>query len=205
MKPIAPFAAGFLAVGYGIILYIAAVVEPQMGFTTIPADFLDPDKVAAGYTSAAWLNSNVLYFMMPVAIWLLAGSSDDTYLRWSGVAAGLLLFVVGSIDRVGIELPSLIPDTADRRAALGALLTVRFAVLRSHLVAVGVFAWRTTRSRWGSGVLAKLWPGLGYIVLAGCIGFLFVPIPVPILLLIWATTLTVHQVKVRSGAAPGGA
>ena len=144
--------------------YIMVFVEPGMGFTT-PADYFDPDKVAAGYASTAWLVDNIIYLTMPFATWVLARGSDDPYLRWSGVAAGLLLFVVGSIDRVSIQLPSLLPDAEGAQAALVVLIPIRFAVLKTMVVAWGVLHGerhgsnrdRARSRRFGGGWVTSSW------------------------------------------------
>ena len=77
---------------------------------------------------------------------------------------------------------------------------IRFAILRSLVLLVGVFAWRTTRSGWGSGLGDKAWRGLGYLVLAFGIVFMFVFVPAPVLIVLWAVGLTVREARHPSEA-----
>lgn len=187
-------AAGFLGLGFGWVTYVAVLVEPGMGFQT-PGDFLDAEKVAAGYTSAVWLVSNWLYLLFPVAILLLARPSDDPWLRWSGLAAALLFLVVGSIDRVGIQLPDLLSSDETVVSAVGAMLPVRFALLKAAVLALGVFAWRTTRTPGAEGWSGRLWRGFGWLTLVAAVLFMAVFLPVPVLLFFWGTGLAVMELR----------
>jgi hypothetical protein len=183
----------FLALGFAAVTHIAVFIEPGMGFES-PADFLDPRKVAAGLDSVAWRLEGPLYLALPVPFWVLARGSDDRYLVWSGVAAGVLFFVVGAIDRTMAQLPGLTSD-ADAIAGIAAMLPVRLAVLKATVVAIGVFAWRTTRTKSPGGVLSFAWQVLGYLVLAVSLVFLYIFVPAPLAFAVWAIALTARELR----------
>lgn len=189
-------AAAFLAIGFAFVTYVAVSVEPGMGFTSF-ADFFDPAKVAAGYDSAVWRLENLLYLAFPLAFWLLAAASDDRFELWSGAAAGLLFVVVGAIDRVGLQLGTLIQDQDALHASITGLLPVRFAVLKCTVLAIGVFAWRTTRGGRQAGPLGKAWSALGFLMLLVGLGFFFAFFPAPAAILVWAVALTVKEWNTR--------
>jgi hypothetical protein len=184
-------AALYLALGFAVVSFIAVFVEPAMGFHTA-ADFLDAAKVSAGLDTFAWRLEGPLYLVFPIAFWVLARRSDDRYLVWSGVAAGVLFFGVGVIDRTMAQMPGLLSD-AEATGAIAAILPVRFAVLKATVAAVGVFAWRTTRASAGAGALVMAWRALGYLILVACVAFLYVFLPVPLVLMVWAMALTARE------------
>lgn len=202
MRAARALSAAFLALGFGVVTFIAVAVEPQMGFTDLPADFFDPELLAVANESTAWQWGNLIYLAIPVATWLLVADSEDAYLRWSGVVAGLLFFLVGAAGQVGFELPALLSGE-DADAALVALMLVRFALLKTAVFAFGVFAWRMTRVRSGSGVVSAIWRAFGYVVLALGIAFIFVLVPVPIVFFLWGVGLTLKMVLGGQGAAAG--
>ena len=113
----------------------------------------------------------------------------------------MLFFLVGAIDRVGIQLPSLVTGELDLRASYVAMLPIRLALLKSTAFALGVFAWRTTRTDWGGGALDKAWRGLGYVMLLVGAGFVFAFIPAPLAILVWATALAVREVRRPTGVS----
>jgi hypothetical protein len=184
-------AALYLALAFAVVSFIAVFVEPGMGFHT-PADFLDPAKVFAGLDTFAWRLEGPLYLAFPIAFWVLARRSDDRYLVWSGVAAGVLFFLVGAIDRTMAQMPDFLSD-AEAISASAAILPVRFAVLKATVAAVGVFAWRTTRESSDAGALATTWRVLGYLILVACVAFLYVFLPVPLVIMVWAMALTARE------------
>jgi hypothetical protein len=199
MRSANTLAAAFLAFGWGGLCYIMNFVEPTMGFET-PADFFDPAKVAAGYDSSfAWRLINILILTFPIAIVVLVKRSEDRYLVWSGIISALLLLVFGCIDRVGFQLRDVLPTQEAVHDALAAMLPVRFAVQKSMVVVLGLFAWRMTRRPAGTGIIGLLWGGLGWVVLALSIVFVFVSIPVPIAFFIWAIGLMIHQATYTFG------
>lgn len=185
-------AAGFLAVGFAWVSYVATFVEPDMGFVTLPADFFDAEKVAEGYTSLVWLVSDVIYLAFPVAVMTLVYWADDRLLRWAGAGSSLLWLVIGAIDRIGIELPTLLPTNEAVIAAVAAMLPIRFALLKAAVVTLGVVAWRTTRPGVSPGAAARVWAGFGWLVLALTVAFVFVLVPVPIIFTIWGFALTLR-------------
>lgn len=195
MKSTAPWAAAFLALAFGFITYVAVAVEPGMGFTDVPADFLDPEKVMAGYTTAVWRVEGVLYLLIPVALILVARGSRTPVTYGSGVLAALLFFLVAVTDRVGAQIPVLYADTEAQRAVLAALLPVRLVFLKCAVVGIGFFAFRTTREKWGSGAGGMLWNALGYIVLIFSIAFLYAFVPAPLAFVVWAAALTAKWVR----------
>lgn len=182
------FAAGFLALGFTWIAFVMLFVEPGMGFES-PADFLDAGKVASGYASRAWFVSNLVYLAFPVALTAIAFSSDDALLRWSGMGSALLWLVVASIDRVGVQLPDLMPTDDAVVAAVATTLPIRFAVLKALVVTLGIFAWRSTRVDPAGTDGGFVWRGLGWLVLALSLGFVFVFIPMPVIFAVWSVFL----------------
>lgn len=191
MKTSRVLSAGFLGVGFAWVSYVAIFVEPGMGFVSLPADFLDAEKVAVGYTSSVWLVSDLIYLAFPVAVMTIAYWADDRLLQWAGAGSSLLWLMVGAIDRIGIELPALLPTQEAVISTLGAILPIRLALLKSAVVTLGVFAWRTTRVGSSSGAAAKLWTGFGWLVLALSVAFMFVLVPVPIIFTAWGIGLLV--------------
>jgi hypothetical protein len=186
-------AAGCIALGFGVVSFIMLRIEPQMGFVT-PADYFDPENVVAGYATTAWKVENLIYLLLPFALLVLARSADDTRARVSGVIAAVLFFLLGALDRVGIQLPALAPDGEAVRAALMAMLPVRAAVLKTAVVALGALAWTTTRAPGGKGMWTGAWRGLGWVILAGSGLFVFVFVPAPLLFFVWGLGLTFRLV-----------
>lgn len=187
-------AAGLLGAGFAWVSYVLLFIEPGMGFTD-PADFFDPEKVAAGYTSLVWSVSSVVYMLFLPALWVIAKSSDAPLVRWSGITAGLLFLVVGAIDRVAIQLPTLLPTSDAVVSGVAAVLPVRFALLKSAVLTLGVSAWGTTRVGPSGGAGDKMWRGFGWLTLLLSIGFVLVFIPVPMVFFLWGTILTVRSLR----------
>jgi hypothetical protein len=200
MKSMTVVAAGFVAVGFGVVSYIMIRIEPGMGFAT-PADYFDPVKVTAGYASVPWLVVNLLYLLFPVALFVLAKSSAQERFSAFGLAAAAAGLFLGIIDRVAIQLPSLLPSDKEVHAAVAAMLPIRLAVLKTTVVMLGLFAWRTTRASDGHGVGMRSWRVLGWVVLAVSIAFLFVFIPAPIAFCVWAAGLTVKATLDKGDAS----
>ena len=193
------FAASFLGIGFACVSYVMLVVEPGMGFES-PRDYFDPRKVAAGYASAAWLVTNVLYLAFPIAVMVIACSVNDRLLQWFGVGAALLGLVLASVDRVGIQLSALLPTNEAAVDAVAAMLPIRFAILKATVVALGLFAWRTTRSGTTRGAGPRVWRGFGWVVLVASVGFVFAFIPVPVVFSVWGVVLAIRYFS----AAPRG-
>jgi hypothetical protein len=185
-------AAAFLAVGFAFVTWVALRVEPGMGFTSF-VDFFDPGKVADGYASSVWRVENLLYLAFPFAFWLLAATSDDRMARWSGAMAGLFLLAVGAIDRVGIQMIGLVQDESLLRTSIAGLLPVRFGLLKCTVLAIGVFAWRTSQVGSGAGILVMAWKGLGWLLLLAGLLFLFAFVPAPLAISVWAIALTLRE------------
>jgi hypothetical protein len=70
------------------------------------------------------------------------------------------------------------------------MLPVRFALLKSGVVTLGVLAWGTTRVSFAGGVGNRIWRGFGWLTLLASMGFLFLFIPVPLVFFVWGVTLT---------------
>jgi hypothetical protein len=185
-------AAAFLAVGFAAVSYVAIAAEPGMGFTT-PGDFLDPVKVATGYQSGVWRVENLFYLGFPVALWILALPCPERLQRWSGALAGLFFLVVGAIDRVGIQLPFLLTDERSVQASVAALLPIRFALMKCVVLTICIFAWRTTRNAPASGAMSRLWRAYGSVMAFVGVAFVFVFIPAPVAILVWAVGLTAAE------------
>lgn len=192
------FAASFLAAGFAFVTFTFVVLEPRMGFTEL-ADFFDPTKVFAAARTAAWIVEDVVYFGCGVALVHLGLSSDDRYARTSGIVAGVCLFVVGCMGRVIGGLPDLVADAGQRNAAVLGILSARLAVLRTTVFAAGVLAWRTSLQSVARGGVAIAWRGLGVLMLVGCTVFLFVFVPVPLLITAWAAWLAVRLARAGEG------
>lgn len=182
-------AAGYLAIGFAVVSYIAVRIEPSMGFVT-PIDYFDPVKVAAGYSSLPWLVENLLYFTFPVALFVLSRSGVQERVARLGVAAACVWLVLASIDRVGIQLSSMTSSQFDVTAAVAAMLPVRLAVLKATVVSTGLFAWATTRTSDPTGVAMRSWRALGWIVLLTSVAFFFVFLPMPVVFCVWTVGLT---------------
>jgi hypothetical protein len=194
MKTNNVLAAGFLGLGFAWVSVVTLFVEPGMGFAT-PADFFDARKVVEGYTSSVWLVSSLVYLAFPVAVLTIVRASDDQLLRWAGAGSALLWLVVGAVDRVGVQLPTLLPTNGAVIAAVSATLPIRFALLKSAVVCLGVFAWRTTRHGTSERAAARLWAGFGWVVLALSVSFMFAFIPVPVIFAVWGLGLTVEYLR----------
>lgn len=89
-------------------------------------------------------------------------------------------------------------------AAVAATLPVRFALLKSAVITLGVFTWGTTRLNPSSGAGDKVWRGFGWLTLLSSIAFLFVFVPVPIVFFVWGLTLAVRLSR-ASSMPPEGA
>ncbi len=189
MKSATALAAADLAVGFGVVSFIMLGIEPGMGFLK-PGDFFDPVKVTVGYASTPWLVSTLIYLTFPVALVVLARSSGRRGVSELGLAAAALGLILGCIDVVGIQLHSLLPKEEEVRAAVAALLPIRFAVLKATVVVLGLFAWGTTRTTAGHGLAVRAWRILGWFVLVVSVAFLFVFVPAPIAFCLWAAGLT---------------
>jgi hypothetical protein len=112
----------------------------------------------------------------------------------------LLWLVVGSIDRVGIQLPDLVASDEALVAAVAATLPIRLATLKGAVVTLGLFAWRTTRTGAAAGAARRAWRGLGWVVLALSLGFVFAFVPVPVVFAVWGVIFAVQQAR----ASPHG-
>lgn len=185
-------AALYLAVGFAAVSYIMLAIEPGMGFAS-PADYFDAVTVAAGYATTTWLVENVIYLSIPLAILLLVRFESAEQLVWSGLAAAGAFLVLGAIDRVGIQLHSVLSDPAEVRGAVASLLPIRLAVLQVAVVTLGTFAWTTTRSGVAASPADRTWKGLGWLVLAGSLLFPFIFLPMPIFFFLWSVGLTWRQ------------
>jgi hypothetical protein len=190
----AALGAAYLAVGLGMVVYIMLVLEPAMGFTAV-ADYVDPDKIAANAGSTPWLLVDLFYLSLFIAILAIVRGSDDRALVWAGVVGAFAFFLVGAIDRVVEDLHGLVVDEDTRRVALTAMLPVRLAVLKTAAMGMALFAWRTTRIGEARGALDRAWRGLGYLVLATGIVFVFVFVPAPVVFFLWAAGLAVRHVS----------
>ncbi len=210
MRSASSMAAAFLALGFAVVSFIAIAIEPAMGFATF-ADFFDSAKVAAGYGSAAWRLENLIYFGFSAALLVLVVRSHRRYEAVPGLVAAVLFLLLASVDRVGIQLPALLPTEDALRASIAAALPVRFAVLKSAVVALGFFAWSTTRTPRGTGlgqvrasgrgIWTAAWRALGWLVLALSLVFLFAFVPVPLAFFVWAVGLTVARARPEREAA----
>jgi hypothetical protein len=200
MRNVIVFAAGFLGVGFAWVSYVTLFVEPGMGFEG-PADFFDAQKVAAGYAAAVWFVSNVFYLMFPVAVMAIAYTEGDRLLQSFGISSAVLWLVVGAVDRVGIQLPALLSTNEAVVAAIAVTLPIRFGILKAAVVALGFFAWRTTRVKTGDGAGARVWRGFGWVVLVASLGFLFAFLPVPVVFAVWGIALAVRDLRARRGSA----
>jgi hypothetical protein len=189
----AALGAAYLAVGLGMVVYIMLILEPAMGFTAV-ADYMDPAKIAANAGSTPWLLVDLFYLSLFVAILAIARGSDDRVLVWAGVAGAFAFFLVGAIDRVVADLPGLVADEETRRIAITAMLPIRLAVLKTAAMGMALFAWRTTRVGEARGALDRVWRGLGHLVLATGVLFVFVFVPAPVVFFLWAAALTVRHV-----------
>ncbi len=178
-------AACFLALGFGTITFILFFVEPGMGFSG-PADFFDPAKVVKGSASLAWLVGDLVLLGFGAALGYLASSSNDRYLRASGLSAAVLFVFIGCLGRVLAGLPAFIGNAGHLEIAVLGLVPVRLAALRTAVLAFGFFAWRTTRDNEPGEPTPAAWRGLGYLVLAASAVFVFVFVPAPPLFAIWA-------------------
>ena len=194
MKKGKTVAASFLALGFGTVSFILLFIEPGMGLSG-PADYFDPAKVLIGAASPVWLVGDLIYLGFGVALAYLASSSDAPYLRASGLTAAVGFFFIGSLGRVLAELPTFIDDGSRLEVAVLGLLPVRLAALRTTVLALGFFAWRTTRDRAPGEAGPAAWRGLGYLVLAANAVFVFVFVPVPPLITIWAAWFAFRQAR----------
>jgi hypothetical protein len=203
MRSATTLAAAFLAFGFGVVVYIAIWVEPAMGFLE-PADFFDPGKVAAGLGSTPWLVDNLLFLSFPVAFLVISRSSANELVGPFGLAAAVFFLLLGSMGRAANQLPSFLSSEEELRVALAGMLPVRFAVLKASVVAMGLFAWSTTRSGGGHGLARLAWRAFGWFVLAASVSFLFVFLPLPIVFFPWAIGLTVTSALAgaRAGKEP---
>ena len=193
MKKGSVLATTFLALGFLTISFIFLVVERGMGITE-PADFFDPAKVAIGMESVAWLVGDLIYLGFAVALGYLALKSEDRYLRASGLAAALAFVFIVGLGRALVQLPALISDSDRLETAMLGLLPVRFAALKTMVLTLGLFAWRTTRGG-EPGAASAAWRGLGYLILIASTAFLFVFIPVPLLFTLWAVWFAFRQAR----------
>jgi hypothetical protein len=148
-----------------------------------------------------WFVSSIVYLLLPLALVVMAGSSDDRILRWSALASGLLFLVVGAIDRIGAELPTLVATNEEVVGAVAAVLPVRLALLRCAVVTLGVLAWRTTRQHESQGLSRWIWRGFGWVALGSSTAFMFVFIPVPLVFLVWGAVLAAFGTSVFPGPA----
>ena len=181
----------FLAIGFATVSAIMLFVEPGMGFSE-PSDYFDPAKVVRALDSIPWLIGDLIYFGMGVVLACLASSSEDRYKRATGFTAAVLIVLVGCFGRVLSPLPDIVTDSEQLEAAVLGAMTARFAALRTMVLALGVFAWRTTTAGSDVAEVSRLGRILGYFVLVASTVFLFVFIPVPLLFTLWAVWLTIH-------------
>lgn len=188
-----------------MVVSIMLVLEPAMGFTGV-ADYMDPDKIAANAGSTAWLLVDLLYLTTFVAIFGIVRDSKDRALLWSGLAGGLMFFLVGTLDRVSVGLPGLVTEPDTRRMALTAILPVRLAVLKVAAMGMALFAWRTTRAVVARSLADRAWRGLGYLALAAGVLFIFTFFPAPVVFFLWAAVLTWRNARSlrRPNASPAG-
>ena len=187
-------AAAFVALGFVFVSFVLLVVERRMGLTSV-ADFFDPAKVLVGLASPVWLIGDLIYLGFGLALAYLTTSSEDRILRATGLIAAAGFVFIGCLGQVAKMLPSLIADSGHVETALLGLLPVRLAALRTTVLALGIFAWRTTRDRETGQSGPVAWRALGYLVLAASVAFLFVFLPIPVLFAIWALWLTIREAR----------
>ena len=194
MKKTSTIAASFLALGFAIGSFIFLAIEPRMGFSE-PSDFFDPEKVLSAAESTVWLVGSLIFLGFGLALAYLALPSDDRNLRASGLIAAVGFFFLGSLGIVLGQLAAFIPDRNHLEIAVLGFLPVRLAALRTTALALGVFAWRTTRDPGPGETGPAAWRGLGYLVLAASVVFVFVLIPVPLVFTIWAGWFAFRQAR----------
>jgi hypothetical protein len=187
-------AAAFLGAGFVYGTFLFLVLEPGMGFNGL-SDFFDPAKVFPATRSPAWIVEGLVYLGFGVALTYLGLSADDRYQRTFGIVAGVFFFLLGCIGRVVGSLPDLIADPVSRDAALLGLLSTRLAVLRATVLALGVFAWRTTLQVEAGAGASMAWRGFGVLLLIGSASFLFVLLPLPPLFAVWAVWFAVRRAR----------
>ncbi len=192
-------AAAFLATGFAIVSAILLFVEPGMGFSQF-ADYFDPAKVVPNLNSTPWLLGDLLYLGFGLVLTYLTLGSDDRVLRVSGAAAAVLFFLIGCIGRILAQLPIFISSADALDVAVLGVLGVRFAVLKTTVFALGVFAWRTTVPGSALERVSPIGRGLGYLVLAASAVFVFIFVPIPLLIMVWAAWLAVQFGRMRTPA-----
>jgi hypothetical protein len=69
------------------------------------------------------------------------------------------------------------------------------------VIALGVFAWRTTRNSGASGLVFWIWNLLGWGVLGLSLAFVFVLVPIPLAYFSWALGLTIREAAQRRTSA----
>ena len=111
-----------------------------------------------------------------VAFAWLALQSTDRHQRVAGLTAAALFLVIVGIGQALKQLPDFLTDPSRLEMAMMGMLAVRFALLKPLVVAVGYFAWRTTRDG-GEGIGDRAWRVFGWLVLAVSVAFLFVFVP----------------------------
>ena len=78
---------------------------------------------------------------------------------------------------------------------------MRFALLKSTVAAIGVFAWRVTREGSGEGTPGLIWRGLGYLTLVVCVAFLYAFVPAPLVIMVWAFALVGRELRAPTAPA----
>lgn len=187
-------AASFLALGFAFISVVALVVEPRMGLSEV-ADRFDPATVFAATTALTSIVGNLVMFGFGVALAYLAVHTEDGFFRAAGFTGAFGFFLLGCLGQVAARIPGFISDPTHMDAAVLGLLSVRLGVLQTSVFCLGVVAWRSTRNRPGAVANSIAWRGMGVLVLAACTAFLFVGLPVPPIVTVWATWYVVRLAR----------
>ena len=182
-------ASALLATAFLSHSIVLLMFEPAMGFREF-SDFFDLEKIVPALSSTAWFVGNLMHVVVGFALLLLASgirSKDATQPLLAtafGLTAAPLFVVIGMSGFVADQLTGLLPNIADRDAALlGLVVGARTTILYAAVALFGGLV-LTISAR---NDLAPRWLRfLGLPVGVAGLGFAFLPTPIPLMLFIWA-------------------
>ena len=175
-------------------------LEPAMGFKSF-ADFFDLQKVIPALSSWAWRIGNVAHLINGFGLLFLSAGVRSLSLQQSvtissfGLAAAPLFVVIGMSGFVGDQLVHLLADESERDAALlGLIIGARTAVLYAAVALFGAMVLAISADT----EFAPRWLRiLGIPIGAAGLLFVFLPSPMPVVLLIWSVAflMTAYQAR----------
>jgi hypothetical protein len=162
-----------------------------MGFHGMK-DYFDTPLLVPALSSIEWQVSNALHMLggLSVAAIGIAFSNNSTNAilqpgKSIALCCGILFFIVGVSGFTALNATHWLADE-ELRIALTSFIMFRYTLLTSAIASLGIFiavvGWAGTNSNFFPGWFSYF----SYATSIACIAFLFILLPIPLILFIWS-------------------